>query len=425
MEKGDHDFAAGSRIAGNMSGKKVNIRNQNGHAGLGRCTADAFSHRYADAGRKPLKGSKHQFRPVKEVKSGPVDVAHVHFEQGRGIGQIGGFIRLGSGQFTQLRKYGRIIHAPSVANNIRRTQYRPGRTKTMKLAFKKIDAFASGGSAGNPAGAVYVGAGEKLEADAMQRIARELKGFVSETGFVFPDSPLRLKYYSSEREVDFCGHATIAVMYDYFADGPGQGQESVVISTNRGMLEVYNRIPERDAVFIMAPVPEFRTTAISRSAVAEALGLTTAELDSAVPVSVINAGLDTLLVPVSSLDAILAMKPDFAALAAWCVAHGVDIVEVFCRETVCADASWRVRVFCPRMGYLEDPATGSGNSAFGYYLLENGLWDGGDLALEQNGERELFNRIRLATVRTGGLNGNLRVLFGGGASVKIEGFYFM
>jgi len=293
----------------------------------------------------------------------------------------------------------------------------------MKLAFKKFDAFASGGSSGNPAGAVYAGEGQTLDAETMQRIARELKGFVSETGFVLPGSPPRLKYYSSEREVDFCGHATIAIMYDYFVSGPGRGLESAVISTNRGMLEVYNRVSDLDAVFIMAPVPEFGKTGFSAEDVAGALGLAASDPDSTLPVRLINAGLDTLLVPVSSLDVILGMKPDFAKLGAWCVDMGVDIVEVFCRETVCADASWRVRVFCPRMGYLEDPATGSGNSAFGCYLLDCGLWDGGDIMLEQNGEREAFNRIQLATVGTGGPDGDLRVLFGGGAKIIIEGVY--
>lgn len=293
----------------------------------------------------------------------------------------------------------------------------------MKLTFKKLDAFASDGSAGNPAGAIYIGEGESLDAEAMQRTARELKGFVSETGFVFSGSPLKLKYYSSEREVDFCGHATIAIMYDYFCSGPGRGLESAVISTNRGLLEVYNRISSVDAVFIMAPVPEFRQTAISGEDAAAALGIDAAALDPALPVRLINAGLDTLLVPVIFLDVMLSLKPDFAKLASWCVASGVDIVEVFCRETVCADASWRVRVFCPRMGYLEDPATGSGNSAFGCYLLDCGLWDGGDMVLEQNGEKDLFNRIRLATVRSGGEKGAPRVLFGGGAVVKIEGVY--
>jgi predicted PhzF superfamily epimerase YddE/YHI9 len=34
---------------------------------------------------------------------------------------------------------------------------------------------------------------------------------------------------------------------------------------------------------------------------------------------------------------------------------------------------FRVRVFAATFGYLEDPATGSGNSALGYYLLQHQL----------------------------------------------------
>jgi predicted PhzF superfamily epimerase YddE/YHI9 len=78
----------------------------------------------------------------------------------------------------------------------------------------------------------------------------------------------------------------------------------------------------------------------------------------------------------------------------------------------------RSRVFAPKFGYLEDPATGSGNSALGYYLLARGLWDGSAAAIEQNGERQRYNVVRLAT-RAG------RVLFGGRATVKIEGSYLL
>jgi len=44
----------------------------------------------------------------------------------------------------------------------------------------------------------------------MQAIARELKGFVNEVGYLcrLDKDLFDLKYYSSEREVDFCGHAT-------------------------------------------------------------------------------------------------------------------------------------------------------------------------------------------------------------------------
>lgn len=57
---------------------------------------------------------------------------------------------------------------------------------------------------------------DELSAKEMLQIAKELKGFVSEVGYITPLSPTEydLKYYSSERELDFCGHVTIATMYD-------------------------------------------------------------------------------------------------------------------------------------------------------------------------------------------------------------------
>jgi PhzF family phenazine biosynthesis protein len=264
----------------------------------------------------------------------------------------------------------------------------------------------------------------------MQKIAAEMSGFVSEVGFVFPfdsnmhrpdKADLSLKYFSPEREVDFCGHATIAIMHDLFRTGYFGNRREVRISTNRGVLSVVNRIAEMDAVFISAPLPEFRDTVVPLEGTAAALGIRQNDIDSLLPVCVINAGLNTLLVPISSLDTVLAMKPDYEVLRSWCRSCGADIVEVFCSKTVSSSTLWRVRVFCPLMGYLEDPATGSGNSAFGYYLLKNALWDGLPIELEQNGEREAFNLVKLTCEGTA--EEGKRVWFGGGARVKIDGFY--
>jgi predicted PhzF superfamily epimerase YddE/YHI9 len=49
-----------------------------------------------------------------------------------------------------------------------------------KFAFKKIDAFATQESGGNPAAAVYLTAEQDISAHEMQRIAKELKGFVND-----------------------------------------------------------------------------------------------------------------------------------------------------------------------------------------------------------------------------------------------------
>ena len=68
------------------------------------------------------------------------------------------------------------------------------------FTFKKIDAFATPTTGGNPAGAVYLDSMESIREPEMQRIARELKGFVSEVGFIARIAPdaFRIRYFSSE-----------------------------------------------------------------------------------------------------------------------------------------------------------------------------------------------------------------------------------
>ena len=85
-----------------------------------------------------------------------------------------------------------------------------------EYTFKKIDAFATEKSGGNPAGYILLDNLNDISESEMLQIAKELKGFVNEVGYVarVGDSMFDFRYFSSEREVEFCGHDTIAIMYD-------------------------------------------------------------------------------------------------------------------------------------------------------------------------------------------------------------------
>jgi len=295
-----------------------------------------------------------------------------------------------------------------------------------KYRFKKIDAFASGRSAGNPAGAVYLDSLNEITPEEMQQVARELKGFVSEVGYVWriDRTTFGLKYYSSEREVEFCGHATIAIMYDLVKNDQDLLKSDLIhIVTNKGKLAVENRIKSDDAVFITAPAPVFSSSEIARDQVAAALRINGGELSSDYPISVVNAGLETLIVPFRKLNTVLSLNPSLEELKDFCIKQGVDIVTVFSDETDNSANRFRTRVFAPTFGYLEDPATGSGSAALGYYLITNGKWDGKPITLEQNGSRDNPNIVRLIANRN--QSGNMRVLFGGKAIVRILGEYVL
>ena len=292
--------------------------------------------------------------------------------------------------------------------------------------FKKLDAFATADSDGNPAGMISVDSLAGITAAEMQRIARELRGFVNEVGFVCRTGPdcLALRYYSAEREVLFCGHATIAILYDLLASDPDlSALPRLRFATATGSLVAENRVAEENAVFISAPPPTFSAQEIAATEIARALRIDASAIASHLPTARINAGLETLLVPIASLETTLAAEPGERQLKIFCEEHGVDIVTIFTDQTARPDTGWRSRVFAPRFGYLEDPATGSGNAALGQYLLRHGLWRGEILTIEQNKERARPNIIKLMGRQETGASP--QVLFGGGAVTRLEGRYFL
>lgn len=287
--------------------------------------------------------------------------------------------------------------------------------------YKKIDAFTSHFSSGNPAACLYLEKGRPLADKDMLAVAKEHEGFVSEMVFCTPveDAHYHLRYYSSQCEVAFCGHGTIACMYDLIANDPILLQKpEITISTSKGSLKVYNEISTSDAVFITAPAKVELPVKPHMDAVAQHLAVSTSEIRKDLNMECIDAGLRTLIVPIASLETVLAMHPDEAALKQFCVDSEVDIILVFSSEVANSQNIMRTRVFAPRFGYLEDPATGSGNSAFAYYMLKNSLWDGSAVSVEQNAEKTAFNVVKLKEAAG-------KVLFGGSATTRIEGRYLL
>ncbi|HWP96047.1 MAG TPA: PhzF family phenazine biosynthesis protein [Syntrophomonadaceae bacterium] len=293
--------------------------------------------------------------------------------------------------------------------------------------FKKVDAFTKEGSSGNPVGCIYLE--NPASKDEMQQVALELKGFVSEVVYCLPiveqgTMIYSLLYYSSEREVEFCGHGTLACMYDLISNDPELvDQKEIRIRTQKGDLMVHNHIPSSDAVYIASPAAQYLCTESSLARISAALQIPDSWIDKQYPVDLINAGLNTLIVPIINLKSIVSIWPDINMLKSFCIANSIDIIAVYTMDVANKVNKVHSRVFAPRFGYLEDPATGSGNSALGYYLLKNRLWEGSPISIEQGPSLESPNIVKLDTVVD--QNGDKRVLFGGRATVRIAGRYFL
>lgn len=286
----------------------------------------------------------------------------------------------------------------------------------------KSNAFTSGASTGNPAASIFVDEG-CLSPEQMLQIAAEHKGFVMETVFCSPSemAACKLTYYSSECEVDFCGHGTIATMYSFVNDNDSYRQTKVLsVETNKkGVISVYNEIDTEDAVYIEAPSPIEHAMNIPIDDIERIITLRKGSIDrEGRAIRIIDAGLRTLIVPVARFEDEVSVYPDLSSLKAFCEANDIDIILIYSLQVADASNFAHTRVFAPRFGYLEDPATGSGNSAFANYLLSEKMWDGTPITIEQGGNDRVFNAVKLKT-----LNG--KVLFGGRATTKIIGSYFV
>lgn len=284
----------------------------------------------------------------------------------------------------------------------------------------KSNAFTSGASTGNPAATIIIDEGS-LVPEQMLQIAAEHKGFVMESVFCSSSetAACKLTYYSSECEVDFCGHGTIATMYSLIKDDASLRNRKVLsVETNKkGVISVYNEIDTEDAVYIEAPSPIEHEMNIPTEEIECILTLHKGSIDQeGRAIRIIDAGLRTLIVPVSKLEDEVSVFPDLASLKAFCEGNDIDIILIYSLQVADASNFAHTRVFAPRFGYLEDPATGSGNSAFANYLLSENMWDGTPITIEQGGNDRIFNAVKLKT-----LNG--KVLFGGRATIKIQGFY--
>jgi len=287
--------------------------------------------------------------------------------------------------------------------------------------FKKMDAFATATSSGNPAGAVYLDTLDAITEPEMLRIARELKGFVSEVGYIARIAPdaFRIRYFSSEKEVAFCGHATIAIMHDLVTRDPGLAAlERIQLHTSKGVLAVQNR---DGAVFIQAPEPVFTECRIERPGICQALGIPESVLDAGIEPGIVNAGNQTLCLALKTCQDVAGVAPDYHTVLAFCERHHLDVITIFSRQVAHPENNFRTRVFAAPFGYLEDPATGSGNAALGYHLQRTGHWDGIPIRLEQNADLENPNIVRLSSIADE--KHGIRVIFGGGAIVRIEGRY--
>ncbi|WP_039965990.1 PhzF family phenazine biosynthesis protein [Roseobacter sp. MED193] len=244
---------------------------------------------------------------------------------------------------------------------------------------QRIAAFSQGPKGGNPAGVVLLQ--EEINASEMARIAAEV-GY-SETAFAVAQdktgSAWRVRYFSPESEVPFCGHATIALGA---ALGQHQGPGTYALELNNSAITV-DAIPSDGEMMARLSSPPTKSTAIQAQELKDVMslfGLEPDDLDPKLAPARIHGGADHILLPLKSRAKLAAMDYDLDAGRRVMRKHGLVTVMLVFIET---DQSFVVRNAFASGGVLEDPATGAAAAAFAGYLRDAGWPHGGALTIRQ------------------------------------------
>jgi len=276
-----------------------------------------------------------------------------------------------------------------------------------------VDAFTHEALAGNAAGVVPDAEG--LTDGQMQAVARELS--VSETAFLLPsdDADRRVRYFTPEREVDLCGHATVGAHAALRAEGELEPGEHT-LETAVGTLDV--AVEEDGTVWMTQNEPTVRAVDLDYEAVADALGVDAAplaELADELPLAVASTGLPFLVVPATYLEVVGAADPDDDAVAALCESVDAEGLYLFTFDALESASALHGRAFVPLAGLPEDPVTGTASGAVAGYLRHHDAFDvfPEELRLEQG---HYVDRPGLVRVRA-----REDVTVGGPAVVSLEG----
>ena len=257
---------------------------------------------------------------------------------------------------------------------------------------QRIAAFSDGAQGGNPAG-VWIG--DALPPDAlMQRIAHEI-GY-SETAFAAPlGDGWRVRYFSPESEVPFCGHATIALGAALAAS---HGDGVYALSLNDAAITVEGRrtIGPDGALLTSAALqsPPTRSTPAPAPVVERALalfGYGPIDLDPRIPPALAHGGAEHLVLALRSRALLAAMRYEFERGRRFMRELGIVTVVLAWAES---DTLFHTRNPFASGGVYEDPATGAGTAALAGYLRDLGWPHGGAIDIVQGEDMGMRSRLR-------------------------------
>ncbi|MCH8106703.1 MAG: PhzF family phenazine biosynthesis protein [Proteobacteria bacterium] len=239
------------------------------------------------------------------------------------------------------------------------------------MNIQKIAAFAYNNSGGNPAGVVLCD--ELPAAEAMLKVASEI-GY-SETAFLqqVPDG-WRVRYFAPEREVPFCGHATIA---SGAALGKHSGEGEYRLILNEAEISIGVEHSGDDIFSVTLLSPETWSEPAEQDLVDQTLNafqLAITDLNPKFPIRVAFAGAQHLILVLNDRGTLANMNYEFDRMKSIMLEQDWITISLLYQES---DKLFHSRNAFAYGGVIEDPATGAAAAALAGYLRDI-QWGGGN-----------------------------------------------
>lgn len=297
--------------------------------------------------------------------------------------------------------------------------------KAMAYHYITLDVFTDRRFTGNPLAVVFEA--DALETPMMQAAAREFN--FPETVFVLrptdPAADAGVRIFTPATELPFAGHPTVGAAVALARAHGASGNRTLVLQEKIGLIHcAIDRIDSAQghARFSLPKMPEELGPASRPETIAPALGLHARDIgfDAFAPARW-SAGVPFTFVPVCDIEAAKRCQVDLGKWDAAFETGGRSSAFVFSNETIDPQNTIHARMFAPRLGIAEDPATGGAAAAFaGFYARAKRLADGEhQVRIEQGYEMERPSLIEMTLLVRGG--GLAAVEIGGTAIVVCEG----
>ena len=270
----------------------------------------------------------------------------------------------------------------------------------MDVEVLKLSAFPNGKNGGNKAG-VVVDANSLSDVD-MQSIAKNV-GF-SETAFVLKSNKAdyRIRYFTPTREVDICGHATIAT-FNALRDKKILKKGTYTFETRVGVLNI--EVGKTD-VFMEQMHPIFFET-VDEFEIYDCF-YEERFVNKEMPIKIVSTGLREIFVPVKDVETLNKLHPKLKNITYLSEKYNVIGIHLFALDDK-VDAYGRN--FAPAFGIDEESATGTSNGALACYLNKYHSPTKTDYVLRQGYSMDMPSEIsvkltkhltEILTVRVGG-----------------------